>query len=278
MKKKDPWFERGLDEIKQGNYFDGYQMVKGAIQRTIRFNNPDHAKMIISKVIPLFATGNQEKLACDLGLSLIISIRHKIKERTYADLIPTILVALRTTNLEKCVQTNCNQIMVEKAFQVSEFLSHLSDLINEVNFNTNVKNDLYFCYAGLLCYKKDYMSCFETLISWYNESSSLIPKLRVYLTLAEINAYEIESCGKYLHSNEEPTNPYDSETKKYFEIGYKIFGAVQTNNHSEFHSTIVDYSDLIDSKKDGLLKGLCNGISEVFNDKSQSGLLSLFRP
>ncbi|MHA2202092.1 MAG: hypothetical protein ACW991_00245 [Candidatus Hodarchaeales archaeon] len=275
--KKDRWFERGLDELQQGHWFDGFQMLKGAIQRTIRLNNPDYGKMILSKSIPLFATGNQEKLACDLGLYLIMSIRLKIKEHIYADLIPVILVAFRGENLEKCVQTICNQIIVEKAFQASEFLSHLNDLINEANFKTNVISDLYFCYAGILCYKKDYVSCFEALISWY-ESSSLSPKMRAYITLAEINAYEIESCGKYLHSEEKPTDSNDFDTKNYFEIASRIFGAVQTKNHSEFHSTIVEYSDLITSKKDALLKGLCDGISEIFNDKSQSGLLSLFRP
>ncbi|UCG00380.1 MAG: hypothetical protein JSW11_12095 [Candidatus Heimdallarchaeota archaeon] len=276
--KKDPWFERGLDELKQGHWFDGFQMLKGAIQRTILFNNPDHAKMILSNTIPLFATGKQEKLACNLGLSLITSIRPKIKEHTFADLIPIFFALFREENLENCIQTFCNQIMVEKAFQVSEFLSYLDNFVSKTNFNKSVISDLYFCYAGILCYKKDYVSCFETLNSWYNELSSLSPKMRAYLTLAEINAYEIESCGKYLHSIEEPIDSYDSESKNYYEIASRIFGAVQTNNHSEFHSTISDYSDLINSKKDGLLKGLCDGLFEIFSGKSQSGLLSLFRP
>ncbi|MFW9903059.1 MAG: hypothetical protein ACFFFH_01890 [Candidatus Thorarchaeota archaeon] len=276
--KKDPWFERGLDELKQGHWFDGFQMLKGAIQRTFRFNDPDHAKMILSKSIPLFTTGNQVKLACDLGQSVIIGIRTNAKEHIYIDLIPFILAALQEEGLESCVKAVCNQIMVEKAFQVSEFLSHLKDIIDESNFNENVISALYFCHAGLFCYIKDYVSCFETLLAWGNETTSLSPKMKTYLTLAEINAYEIESCGKYLRSNEESTNHYDVETKSYLEIAFKIFGAVQTNNSSEFHSTITDYSDLINSKKDGLLKGLCDGISEIFADQSRSGLFSLFKP
>ncbi|MFX1504903.1 MAG: hypothetical protein ACFFDC_02205 [Promethearchaeota archaeon] len=276
--KKDPWFERGLDELKQSHWFDGFQMLKGAIQRTFRFDNPAHAKRILSEAIPLLTVGNKEKLACDLGQSIIIGIRPKIKNRIYVDLIPFILAALREESLESCAKAICNQIMVEKAFQVSEFLSHLKDIINEANFNANVIFDLYFCYAGLFCYNKDYISCFETLVSWGNEMTFLSPKMRAYLTLAELNAYEIDSCGKYLHSKEESTNHYDIETKTYLEIVFKIFGAVQTNNSSEFHSTIADYSDLINSKKDALLKGLCNGISEIFSDQSRPGLLSLFKP
>ena len=276
--KKDPWFERGLAELEQSRWFDGFQMLKGAIQRTFRFNNPDHVKMILSKVIPLFMTGNQVKLACDLGQSVIIGVRPKAKERIYVDLIPFILNILQEESLESCVKAICNQIIVEKAFQVSEFLSHLKDIINEANFNINVISDLYFCNAGLFCYIKDYVSCFETLTAWENEKTVPSLKMRAYLTLAEINAYEIESCGKYLQSKEESTDNYDAETKSYLEIAFKILGAVQTNNSSEFHSTIVDYSDLINSKKDGLLKGLCDGISEIFTDQSHSGLLSLFRP
>jgi hypothetical protein len=276
--KKNPWLERGLDELKQGHWFDGFQLLKGALQRTFRFENPDHVKMILSKAIPLFTLGNQEKLACELGQSIITGIRTKTTERLYVELIPFFLDKLREESLESCVKAICNQILEEKAFQVPEFLSHLNDIINEANLNENVIDDLYFCYAGLTCYIKDYVSCFKTLISWNNERTSPSPKMRVYLTLAEINAYEIESCGKYLYSKEESTDHFDSETKTYIEIAFKIFGAVQTNDSSEFYSTIADHSDLINSKNDGLLKGLCDGISEIFADKSHSGLLSLFKP
>ena len=276
--KEDPWFERGLEELKRGHWFDGFQMLKGAIQRTIRNNNAEHVKLILSKAIPRFISGDQEKLACGLGQNLINNIDLKIKERIFADLIPFVLTLLREENLETCVQSICNQIMVRKSFQTSEFLKHLKNQINEANFNVNVLSDLYLCYSGLFCYKKEYISCFETLLSWYNELSSSSPKLRVYLTLAEINAYEIDSCGKYLHLKEEPIDHFDIETKNYLEIAFKIFSAVKTNDSTEFHSTIADYSDLINSKKDGLLKGLCDGISGIFTDQSQSGLLSLFKP
>lgn len=278
--KTNPWLKRGLDELQQGHWFDGFQMLQGALQRTFRCNEPDHAKMIISKAVPLFVSGNQAKLACDLVLGLIKSISRKINKRAYAELIPIIFVDLRTASLENCVQSICNRIIKEKVFQGSEFLSHLKDMIIEANFNDNIVSDLYFCYVGLLCYKKDFVSCFETLYSWSKESSYLSPKMRTYLTLAEINAYEIEDCGKYLNL-EDPGDltefPIESESESYLEIANRIFGAVQTLDNSEFQSTIADYSDLIDPKKDGLLKALCDSISEIFNSKSSSGLFSLFK-
>lgn len=278
--KKDPWLKSGLDALQQGHWFDGFQMLKGALQRVFRFDEPNNAKIIISKAIPLFNSGNQEKLACDLVLDLIKSLRQRAAEQSYAKLIPQAFVDLRKASLEMCVRTICNQIIIEKAFQGSKFLSHLHNLILEANFNNFVISDLYFCYAGLLCYKKDFVSCFEALNGWSQRVSSLSPKMRTYLTLAEINAYEIEGCGKYLHLEKPDTSiEFSSEPKivSYLEIANRIFGAVQTSDGSEFYSTISDYSDLIDSRKDGLLKALCDGISEIFNNKSSSGLFSLFR-
>ncbi|UCG89554.1 MAG: hypothetical protein JSU57_03520 [Candidatus Heimdallarchaeota archaeon] len=271
---KDPWLKRGLVELQQSHWFDGSQMLQGAIRRAFRYDEPDHARVVISKSVPLFASGNQTKLACDLVLTLITCISRKNTERVYTKLIPFTLIDLRAASLETCVRTICNRIIMEKAFQESEFLSHIHNFILEANFDQNVVSDLYFCYAGLLCCKKDFVSCFETLQSWSQEFSFLTPRMRAYLTLAEINAYEIEDCGKYLHI-EEKGDMTESDT--YLEIANRIFSAVQTSNSSEFYSTTADYSDLIDPKKDGLLKVLCDGISEILNNKSSSGLFSLFK-
>lgn len=274
--KENPWLERGIDELHKGHWFDGFQILQGALQRAFRLNQPNDAEHIISEATAIFASGNQTKLACDLVLALIITIRQRLNDLVYARLIPFCISELRKASLETCVRTVCNQIMMENSFRGSEFLLHLNNFILKANYEKSVVSDLYYCYAGLLCYKKDFVSCFKTLNSWSQEFSPLPPKMRVYLTLAEINAYEIEGCGKFLIS-EESLNSYDPETESYLEIANKIFGSVQTLNNSEFHSIISDYSDLINSKTDGLLKALCDGISEIFNNNSSSGLFSLFR-
>ncbi|MFX1282317.1 MAG: hypothetical protein ACFFB5_01625 [Promethearchaeota archaeon] len=272
---KDPWFSKGLAELHQGHWFDGLQMLQGAIQRAFRSGEPKHAGMVISKAIPLFASGNKAKLACDLTLALIMNISRNPNERVNAELIPRIFVDLRAVSLENCIQTIRNYIIIDKKFQESEFLSYLHNLILEARkHNNNVVSDLYYCYAGLFCNKKDFVSCFETLYSWSQEMSILSPKMRTYLTLAEINAYEIEDCGKYL-SFEDKANSTVSNTENYLEIANRIFNAVQRLDSLELHSTLNDYSDLINPKNDGLLKALCDGISEILNDKS--GLLSLFK-
>lgn len=274
--KQDLWLNRGLEELKQEHWFDGFQMLQGALERTVRCNKPGHAEKIISKATPLFTSKEKEKYAIDLILGLILNIRRRLDARDFVELIPFSFGNLRKSSLENCVFTICNQILIEKAFQNSEFLSHLHDIIIEANFDEIVLSDLYFCYAGLLCYKKDFVLCFETLHSWSKKFSSLSPKMRTYLTLAEINAYEIEDCGKFLFlEDRNDTNEISSDF--YLEIANRIFGAVKTLDKSEFHSTISDYSDLINSKKDGLLKALCDGISEIFNNKSGSGILSMFK-
>ncbi|MFX0014272.1 MAG: hypothetical protein ACFFB2_07260 [Promethearchaeota archaeon] len=269
----DPWISRGLDEIKNGHWFDGFQMLQGAIQRAFRYGKPDQAKVVISKAVPLFTSGNQKRLACELVLVLIMRTSQKVNERAYAELISESLVELTKASLDSCVQTICNRIIIEKVFQRSEFLSQLQSLILEANYPYEVISSLYYCYAGLLCYKKDYVLCFETLYSWSKTLSVLSPKMRTYLTLAEINAYEIEDCGQYLKIEE----PIESDDKIYLEIANRIFDAVQASDESEFHFIVTDYPDFINPKKDGLLKALCEGISEILHKKPSSGLFSLFK-
>ncbi|UCE13714.1 MAG: hypothetical protein JSV04_00730 [Candidatus Heimdallarchaeota archaeon] len=278
--KRDLWLERGMDELQQGHWFDGFQMLEGALQRAFRLNKPDQVEKIVSKALSTFSSTKQSKLACDLVHSLILNLRQKRKDLSFVKLIPFVFSELRQASLEKCVRNLCNQIMLEKTFQVSEFLSHLNGLIIKSHFSDDVISDLYFSYAGLLCHKKDFVQCFEIIHAWSQEISSLSLKMRAYLTLAEINAYEIEDCGKYLDSqkSQSDASSFNSQEESYLEIATRIFNAVLSNNNSEFDSTIADHSKLINVKNDGLLKALCDGITEIFDNKSSPGLFSLFKP
>lgn len=275
---RDLWLERGMDELQQGHWFDGFQMLEGALQRAFRFNEPDHAQVIISKALSAFSSTKQSKLACDFVLSLVLNLRQKRKDASYVKLIPFVFSELRRVSLKECVRNLCNHIITEKTFQGSEFLSHLNNLIIKSNFSTNVISDLYFSYAGLLCQKKDFVQCFEVIHAWSQDLTPLSLKMRAYLTLAEINAYEIEDCGTYLdfkRSDGIESSSFSQE-ENYLEIANRIFNAVLASNSSEFDSTIADHSELINSKNDGLLKALCDGISEIFISKPSTGLFSLF--
>ena len=107
--KQDIWLDKGLEELNQEHWFDGFQMLQGALARTVRCNKPDHAKMIISKAIPLFTSKEKEKLVIDLILGLILNIRRRLDNWNFVELIPFSFENLRKSSLENCVFTICNQ-------------------------------------------------------------------------------------------------------------------------------------------------------------------------
>ncbi|MFX0049943.1 MAG: hypothetical protein ACFE8U_01495 [Candidatus Hermodarchaeota archaeon] len=277
--KKNLWLERGLAELRQENWFDGFQMIQGALQRAFRFNKPDSAKEIITEAIAQFSAGKKEIMACKFLKNLIKNLCSRHHKRNWVELIPFSFDEMRKMSFEKCIRNICNQIIAEKTFQDSQFLQHLDNLILEAKYN-KVVSDLYFCYSGLLCLKKDFVACHEVIEEWSKESP-LTLIMRAYLTLAELNAYEIEGYGKYLqidNQNYETELSSNSESKEYLEIATQIFDAVESSNSSEFYSIITTHSDLIDSKNDGLLKALCDGIADIFKPRSDPGLFSsLFR-
>jgi hypothetical protein len=271
--KKNPWLERGLVELQQKHWFDGFQMLQGALQRAFRFNKPNSAKIIIAETISQLSAGKQEKLTCDFMSTFMKNLCSKRHDRNWVELIPFSFKEMYTVSLEECIRTICNQIISEKAFQDLEFLQHLDNLILESKYN-KVVSDLYFCYSGLLCHNKDFVACYETIEAWSKESP-LSLTMRAYLTLAELNTFEIEGCGKYLQIENQVNNTeISSVSRNYLEIATRIFDAVESSDSSEFYSIIADNSGLIDSKKDGLLKALCDGIAEIFKPRSGSGIFS----
>ncbi|MFX0181702.1 MAG: hypothetical protein ACFE95_01370 [Candidatus Hodarchaeota archaeon] len=271
--KKNPWLERGLVELQQKRWFDGFQMLQGALERAFRFDKPNNAEIILAETIIQLSAGKQEKLTCDFMSAFMKNLSSKHHDRKWVELIPFSFNKMHIVLLEECIRTICNQIISEKAFQDVEFLHHLDNIILESKYN-KVVSDLYFCYSGLLGRKKEFVACYEAIEAWSKESP-LSLKMRAYLTLAELNAFEIEGCGKYIQiENRENNTEISSISKNYLEIATRIFDAVESSDSSEFFSIIADYSDFIDSKKDGLLKALCDGIAEIFKPSSGSGLFS----
>lgn len=273
----EKWLQRGIEELKQNHWFDGYQMILGAYQRVLQSDSPEDAVKIVSKTLPILES--QNRLACDLISVIILSISQNPTKRPWVELIPVSFREIIKSNLTECVQGICNKIIQNKMFQDSELLQHINNIILEKNYSLSILNHLYYCYIGILCRKKDFASAFESLSAWSSEFEKPTPKIRTYLTLAEINAYEIEGCGKYLKEEDSEiiaSGSSESETDSYFEIANRIFRAVQVSDVTEFKSTIQDYSDLINYKEDALLKVLCDGISEIFKPKANLGLSSLF--
>lgn len=273
---ENSWLQIGLEELRNKRWFDGYQMLLGAYQRFFRSDDPSSAEKIISSALPILSKENQKLLACNLVMEIILSIQRNLDKREWVQLLPFCISELKKSSLNECISTICNKVILEKAFQDSGFLEHINNILLERNFYKDVRSHLYYCHGGILCRKKEFAFAFESLESWSKEFVPLSIKMRTYLTLAELNAYEIGSCGKYLHNHDEAVSKIDSESANYIEIASRIFQSVEVMNANEFHSTIQDYSDVINPKGDSLLKVLCDGISEIFKEKPNSGLFSLF--
>ena len=273
---ENSWLQNGLEELRNKRWFDGYQMLLGAYQRCLRSDDPNSAEKIISSALPILSKENQKDLACNLVTDIILSFQRNLDKREWVQLLPFCLSELRKSSLNECISTICNRIILEKAFQESGFLEHINNIILGRKFHKDVRFHLYYCHGGILCRKKEFVLAFESLESWSREFTPLSIKMRTYLTLAELNAYEISSCGKYLHNNDEAVSTIDSESVNYIEIASRVFQSVEGMNVNEFHSTMKDYSDVINPKGDSLLKALCDGVSEIFKEKPNSGLFSLF--
>ncbi len=274
-----PWLRRGLEEIRRKSFFDGFQLLQGAIQRA--FQHDDHlmAKQIISKALIEFNIFDQRNLACELVKNTVKLLHRKQKIRAWTELIPFTLENLRTLSLEDCIRVFLNQLLSVKSFQDPDFIINMKDLIEESNYDTKTILDLYYLYSGFLCSKGDFIECFNAITQWSMLSKPISLIMRTYLTLAELNAYEIEGCGKYLKTDIQSIPKEDLNApsgKKYFILAQNIFKAVENNDKKEFYLILEKNSDLINPSNDGLLKALCDGISSIFKNKSGSGILSSF--
>lgn len=272
---KNPWVDRGLQELSSGHWFDGYQMLLGAYQRALKSNDPEIVSNILNDAIPLFLEANHDKLAFNLISNYILGIRSVRNKREWVEVIKAIFKLVREESQFSRLQNIYSQIITERAFQDDQFLLHYYNIILEAEVVDDVIFDLYYTYAGILCQKKKYVECFEALSTYSEETTNLSARIRTYLTLAEINAYEIGSCGKYLlmsnGKNVQEENPIEA---RYLEITNSIFRAVENEDEEAFLEILDLYSDLINVHEDILLKVLCDGIKDIFS--SQSGAGGLF--
>ncbi|MHA1331589.1 MAG: hypothetical protein ACTSR2_10975, partial [Candidatus Hodarchaeales archaeon] len=266
-------FERGIESIKSESWFDSLQLLQGALQRSIRSNSPKMAEKIFLEAIPLYKEGNRENLACSLALYYIRVIgRDKLKEIKWINLIEKIIIVLNKSSLTKCIREFINNIIIEKKFLDDNILNLMDENLQGSLAVPDVKINLSYCLAGLYSANKDYVACFTTLDNLAKETA-LTPILRTYLTLAEINAFELEGCGKYLQNIIENL---DQREEMYIEIAQRAFQAVESFNYNEYESIRKEYSDIINPKFDAILKSLFDGIGEIFQSSRGANVFSSF--
>jgi len=267
------WFDNGIAAIRENRWFDGYQMLYGALVRAARNKNSKIVHKIITNSIPLFITGNQNSLACNIALSFINNFpKINDTELEWLTQLHILFSILHQNKLEDCLVEVRWAIITNKKFSPIEFIIDLTIQTEVLAKNPEIQYDIFYCQAGLFASQKDYIKCFNTL-ELLSSQTELTPKMRVYLTLSELNAYEVDGCGRYI---KEMPEKLSLEDELYLEIANRAFRAVEASDKRDFLSLTREYDDIVNIKVDPLLKLLCDGISEIFQNSNGTGLLSSF--
>ncbi|MHA1974638.1 MAG: hypothetical protein ACTSW1_16680 [Candidatus Hodarchaeales archaeon] len=267
------WFKRGIESIRLESWFDSLQLLQGALQRSIRSNSPEIAEKLFREAIPLYKKGGREKLACNLILYYVRVIeRERLREVKWVKMIEEIISILNENSLLGCIRKFSNNIVMDKKFLEDDTFNLIIKTLQDNFIHPKVKTYLYYCLAGLYSNKRDYVACFSTLDNLAKETT-LNPVLRTYLTLAEINAFELEGCGKYLQDID---GKLDEEEEIYIEIAQRVFQSVESYNFDEYKSIQQEYSDIINPKYDAILKSLFDGIGEIFQSSQGTNIFSSF--
>ncbi|MHA1994935.1 MAG: hypothetical protein ACW97Z_10365 [Candidatus Hodarchaeales archaeon] len=271
MKMKiDNWTERGFTSLSSGKIFDGMQLIEGAVRRVFRLNQPTKALQIFKRTNEILIPKEMKELYCQFILGTIPLFKKKIGIIEWFVLIPDILVMLRENNMLSCVPKFINRLILETKSAQEDFIQSIMESITRKQYPKEIIADLHYYYAGLLVFKQEYVKCFNVLKEW-NTLTSSSPRVLAYLTLAELNAYEIEGCGKYLE--EAKSLP---KTSEYIELVTHLFKSVEAGSYNLYSSIIEEYTDLVNAQHDSLLKGLCDGVSDFLKPKGNKGLFSLF--
>ena len=72
--RTEKWIERGLDSLQAGQWFDGIQLLQGALRRAIRLNQPELVKEIIQKSSDYLLPGQQTEIFCHFILDSLLLI------------------------------------------------------------------------------------------------------------------------------------------------------------------------------------------------------------
>ena len=272
----EKWIERGLDSFEANQWFDGIQYIQGGLQRTFQSDQANKTETIYQATSELLFTANKQKLFCQLVMDSLPYLRKKVHNKKWIMLYPVLFSILNKEEMKSCVFDFINILIADKNFQEEFFIQEVHALISKDDIPRDIKSDLYFCTAGLLCWQQEYVKCFEMLTEW-NKLIPSSPKILTYLTLAELNAFEVNEVSEYLTQAKSFIDQSSSESaNEYVEIASQLFKTVELKNYDLFQSILLDFSVFIDKRHDALLKALCEGLDDILKPKSNKGMFSLF--
>ena len=269
--KQDTWFKSGIESLEKEKWFDGIQLIQGALERSFRKNDYENVENIMIKSAEILILADRLDLYCQLALSNILPIAERGKDEEWFLLIPTIYGVLVKVKSESCLVKIRTKIIETKSFQEKIILEHLKKIISKEKVEVAVQAELFFLLASLEVSMQLFPECFDTLVEWKSLSPTPSPEILAYLTLAELNAFEIDGCGQYLKE----ANELNSQSE-YIELTSQLFKAVELKDYELCLTIIEDYQDILTPVKDILLVRLTEGISDFMKPKEKKNLFSLF--
>ncbi len=272
----DKWIERGLDSFETNQWFDGIQYIQGGLQRAFQSNQVKKAETIYQVSSELLFAANKQKLYCKLVMDSIPHLKKKTNNKKWIMIYPTIYSILDKEGIEFCIFNFSNVLIAEKSFQENDFIQEVQAIISKDDIPSSIKTHLYFWTAGLLCWKQEYVKCYEMLTEW-NKLIPSSPRILTYLTLAELNAFEVDESSEYLTQAKSLIGQTSSESAaEYVEIASQLFKTVELKNYELLQTILEDFNEIINIKHDALLKALCEGLVDFLKPKSSKGSFSLF--
>jgi len=272
----EKWIERGLDSFKANRWFDGIQYIQGSIQRAFQSNQAKDVEIIYQKSSEFLCAANKQKLFCKLVMDSLPHLRKKISNKEWIMIYPTIFSILEKEGMEFCISNFSNELITNKSFQEEEFIQELHNIISKDDIPSSIKSHLYFCAVGLLCWKQEYVKCYEMLTEW-NKLIPSSPKILTYLTLAELNAFEVDEVSEYLTQAKSLIDQTStSSVSEYVEIASQLYKTIELKNYELMQNILEDFSEIINIEHDALLKALCEGLAGFLKPKSNKSSFSLF--
>jgi len=272
----EKWIEKGLDSFKANQWFDGIQYIQGGLQRTFQSNQVKMVETIYQATSELLLPANKQKLFCQIVMDSLPHLRKKIHDKKWILIYPVIFSFIDKEEMKSCILDFTNKLIADKSFQEEFFVQEMHTLISRDEIPRDIKEHLYFCTAGLLCWQQEYVKCFEMLSEW-NRMIPSSPRILTYLTLAELNAFEVDGVSEYLTQAKSLIDQLSSDSEnEYVEITSQLFKTVELKNYELLQSLLVDYKDFVNIKNDALFKALCEGLVDFLKPKSKKGAFSLF--
>ncbi|MHA2238039.1 MAG: hypothetical protein ACXACP_14130 [Candidatus Hodarchaeales archaeon] len=266
----DTWLKNGIESFEKQEWFDGIQLIQGALQRSFRRNLSENVKNIIKFTSEFLIPAEKSDLYCQLALSTILPIGKRSKDQEWLTLLPLILGIIVDMNKNSCLAKFNKKIIETKYFHEDVVLEFLQNNISSEKHEIKLKAELYYLLACLQVSMQLYPECYETLTQWNSDSPSS-SQILTYLTLAELNAFEIDDCGQYLIQAKK-----SNSQSEYIEFTSQLFKSIELKDYELYLSITRDYRDILNTQKDIFLVRLIEGITDFMKPKDSKNLFSLF--